>query len=65
MEQTLLGLTNPQVALVMMFSFIFIVLLGFPIAFTLLAIGIFLDIMPTLIHRKLQRLEFLQIGFLI
>ena len=41
MEQTLLGLTNPQVALVMMFSFIFIVLLGFPIAFTLLALGIF------------------------
>ena len=65
MEQTLLGLTNPQVAIVMMFSFIFIVLLGFPIAFTLLALGIFLDTMPILILQKLQRLEFLQTGFLI
>ena len=41
MEQMILGLTNPQVAIVMMFAFIFIVLLGFPIAFTLLALGIF------------------------
>ena len=65
MEQTLLGLTNPQVALVMMFSFIFIVLLGFPIAFTLLALGIFFGYMHILILQKLQTQEFLQTGFLI
>jgi tripartite ATP-independent transporter DctM subunit len=41
MEQTLFGLTNPQVAILMMFIFIGVVLLGFPIGFTLLALGIF------------------------
>lgn len=41
MEQTLFGLTNPQVAILMMFVFIGVVLLGFPIGFTLLALGIF------------------------
>ena len=34
------GLTDPQVALFMMGIFLFLVLLGFPIAFTLLAIGV-------------------------
>ncbi len=33
-------MTNPQVALLMLGSFIFIILLGFPIAFTLMAMGI-------------------------
>jgi len=41
MGQTLFGLTNPQVAILMMFIFIGVVLLGFPIGFTLLALGIF------------------------
>ena len=36
----LFSLTNPQVALFMMGLFLFMVLLGFPIAFTLLAIGV-------------------------
>ena len=34
------GLTNPEVALLMMGIFLFLVLLGFPIAFTLLAMGV-------------------------
>ena len=34
------GLTDPQVALFMMGIFLFLVLLGFPIAFTLLAMGV-------------------------
>ena len=34
------GLTNPEVALFMMGIFLFLVLLGFPIAFTLLAMGV-------------------------
>ena len=33
-------LTNPEVAILMMSIFLFIVLLGFPIAFTLMAMGI-------------------------
>jgi len=41
MGQALFGLTNPQVAILMMFIFIGVVLLGFPIGFTLLALGIF------------------------
>jgi tripartite ATP-independent transporter DctM subunit len=36
----LFSLTNPQVALFMMGLFLFMVLLGFPIAFTLLAMGV-------------------------
>ncbi len=36
----LFSLTNPQVALLMMGLFLFMVLLGFPIAFTLLAMGV-------------------------
>jgi tripartite ATP-independent transporter DctM subunit len=36
----LFSLTNPQVALLMMGIFLFMVLLGFPIAFTLLAMGV-------------------------
>ena len=34
-------MTDPQIALLMLGSFIFIILLGFPIAFTLMAMGIF------------------------
>ena len=34
------GLTNPEVAILMMGVFLFSVLLGFPIAFTLMAMGI-------------------------
>ena len=33
-------MTNPEIALVMLGSFIFIILLGFPIAFTLMAMGV-------------------------
>ena len=36
----LFGLTNPEVAILMMGVFLFSVLLGFPIAFTLMAMGI-------------------------
>ena len=36
----LFGLTNPEVAIFMMGIFLFAVLLGFPIAFTLMAMGI-------------------------
>ncbi len=36
----LFSMTNPQVALFMMGIFLFMVLLGFPIAFTLLAMGV-------------------------
>ena len=36
----LFSLTNPQIALLMMGLFLFMVLLGFPIAFTLLAMGV-------------------------
>jgi tripartite ATP-independent transporter DctM subunit len=34
-------MTDPQVALLMLGTFIFIILLGFPIAFTLMAMGVF------------------------
>jgi len=34
-------MTDPQLALLMLGSFIFIILLGFPIAFTLMAMGVF------------------------
>jgi tripartite ATP-independent transporter DctM subunit len=34
-------MTDPQIALMMLGSFIFIILLGFPIAFTLMAMGVF------------------------
>jgi len=34
-------MTDPQIALLMLGSFIFIILLGFPIAFTLMAMGVF------------------------
>ena len=33
-------MTNPQIALLMLGSFVFIILLGFPIAFTLMAMGV-------------------------
>ena len=36
----LFSLTNPEVAIFMMGIFLFAVLLGFPIAFTLMAMGI-------------------------
>ena len=35
----LFSLTNPEVAILMMGLFLFAVLLGFPIAFTLMAMG--------------------------
>ena len=35
----LFSLTNPEVAIMMMGIFLFAVLLGFPIAFTLMAMG--------------------------
>ena len=34
-------MTDPQIAMMMLGSFIFIILLGFPIAFTLMAMGVF------------------------
>ena len=36
----LFSLTNPEVAIMMMAVFLFAVLLGFPIAFTLMAMGV-------------------------
>ena len=36
----LFSLTNPEVAILMMGIFLFAVLLGFPIAFTLMAMGV-------------------------
>ena len=36
----LFSLTNPEVAIMMMGIFLFAVLLGFPIAFTLMAMGV-------------------------
>ena len=36
----LFELTNPEIAILMMSLFLFAVLLGFPIAFTLLAMGV-------------------------
>ena len=33
-------MTDPQVAMLMMVSFIFLILLGFPIVFTLIAMGV-------------------------
>ena len=33
-------MTNPELAILMLGSFIFIILLGFPIAFTLMAMGV-------------------------
>ena len=46
----LFSLSNPEVAILMMGIFLFAVLLGFPIAFTLLAMGVGLVIMHTLIQ---------------
>ena len=34
-------MTNPEVAILMLSLFIVMVLLGFPVAFTLLALGVF------------------------
>ena len=39
-------MTDPQVAMLMLSMFIFLVLLGFPIAFTLIAMGVGLVITP-------------------
>jgi hypothetical protein len=39
-KKMLFSLTNPEVAILMMGVFLFAVLLGFPIAFTLMAMGI-------------------------
>ena len=36
----LFNLTNPEIAIFMMAIFLFAVLLGFPIAFTLMAMGV-------------------------
>ena len=36
----LFSLTNPEIAILMMAIFLFAVLLGFPIAFTLMAMGV-------------------------
>ena len=36
----LFSLTNPEIAILMMVIFLFAVFLGFPIAFTLMAMGI-------------------------
>ena len=36
----LFSLTNPEIAILMMSIFLFAVLLGFPIAFTLMAMGV-------------------------
>jgi len=53
--QTLFGLSNPTIAMIMMISFIFIVLLGFPIGFTLLAIGIIFGYYAYLDPEKIQQ----------
>jgi len=45
------SLTNPEVAILMMVMFLFAVLMGFPIAFTLMAMGIGLVITHILIMR--------------
>ncbi len=42
------GLTNPEVAILMMGVFLFSVLLGFPIAFTLMAMGILVIMLITI-----------------
>ena len=39
-KKMLFSLTNPEIAIFMMGIFLFAVLLGFPIAFTLMAMGI-------------------------
>lgn len=52
--QSLFGLSNPTIAMIMMVSFIFIVLLGFPIGFTLLAIGIIFGYYAYLDPAKIQ-----------
>ena len=36
----LFSLTNPEIAILMMGLLLFVVLLGFPIAFTLMAMGV-------------------------
>jgi TRAP-type mannitol/chloroaromatic compound transport system permease large subunit len=41
-------MTEPQVALLMLGLFIFVVFLGFPIAFTLMAMGHFLRLLRLL-----------------
>ena len=48
----LFSLTNPEVAILMMAIFLFAVLLGFPIAFTLMAMGVGLVITLTLIRQE-------------
>ena len=45
----LFELTNPEIAIFMMGIFLFAVLLGFPIAFTLMAMESVLDITPIMI----------------
>ena len=40
MLSSLFTLTNPEIAILMMGIFLFAVLLGFPIAFTLMAMGV-------------------------
>ena len=48
----LFSLTNPEIAILMMGIFLFAVLLGFPIAFTLMAMGVGLVITLTLIRQE-------------
>ena len=48
----LFSLTNPEIAILMMGIFLFAVLLGFPIAFTLMAMGLALVITHILIQPK-------------
>ena len=48
----LFSLTNPEIAILMMGLFLFAVLLGFPIAFTLMAMGLVLVITLIMIQRR-------------
>jgi len=58
----LFSLTNPEIAILMMAIFLFAVLLGFPIAFTLMAMGVGFGII-TLTTIQLEWSIYLIIGF--
>ena len=57
----LFSLTNPEIAILMMSIFLFAVLLGFPIAFTLMAMGVGFGYYAYLILQEWN--IFLTIGF--
>ena len=59
----LFSLTNPEIAILMMVIFLFAVLLGFPIAFTLMAMGLGFGYYAYLIRQ--EWIIYLIIGYLI